>query len=98
MEQRKAYWFDFAVFAVDHGAEPVSDVTKTTAMEYLSRLRTQGRYAPVIYKRGTKTIAGRKLSNGCRPQAVSLPDRALIFRVLSKRELRRFSVRWPAEN
>lgn len=88
MEQHKSYWFDFAAFAVDHGAEMVSDVTAELAMKYLSRLREEGRYTPISYERNGKTIVNEKTIKRLSTKTYNayLVSLKLIFRVLTKKE------------
>jgi len=81
-------WEDFVAFAVDNKCSSIADVTEVLSQRYISQIRGHGRYSPVEYRRGGKTVVvpveklSDKLSN--RTQNAYLVSLKVIFDTLVK--------------
>lgn len=84
----KTCWNDFSAFVQKkYNLEFVSSVDESHVIAYFNHLKKEGRFSPIIYKRGRKTIVNDKcLSQKLSPRSINnyIATLRFIFSILQK--------------
>jgi len=90
-------WSDFSSFAAHLGIDSVFSVDHDLAAKYTSHLKENGKFSPIVYTRGKKTITNERGLKPLSAQSINfyIGTLRLIFNIL---KIGRFVIENPFEN